>query len=188
MSEPSQLFARLHISRAKYEAFLASPFRVEVDDALMAWLDEASYYGPRITRESVPERASKYATVREWVDDMVAPGIMSMGLGEIPYRNEYDDATQTWTLAALDFSENYDDYIAAAGAMREAARFKDLPGDDGLVVYGYMFGNGFEFAVRIDAGASAFLSEEEAAPLVAQADAVMESLMKQGAARAGEGD
>jgi|SRR5579862_2017870 len=183
MSEPSQLFARLHISRAKFEEFLASPFRIEVDDALMAWLDQAEYYGPRFTRESVRDRATSYATVREWVDDMVAPGIMGF---PTPHRNRYDDQAQTWTLAALDFSENYDDYIAAAGVMREAARYKDRPGDDGLVVYGFIFGNGYSFALEVGEGRSKFLSEDEAASLVAQAERVIDELMAEGAAMAGE--
>jgi hypothetical protein len=93
----------------------------------------------------------------------------------------YDDKTQTWSAAVLDFSENYDDYIAAVAVFREIAKYKDLPGYDCLLIYGFLFENGaVAVALRIQMGASTFLEESEAESLVPEANAAMEALTAQG--------
>jgi hypothetical protein len=185
MSEPYQLYARIRLSRSRFEEFLAAPFPdPSGDPEVLAWLSEAEYYGPRYTPETI--RAQVVAgntTVDAYVESLAAPGAWGISA---PFRNEYDDKTQTWTLAILDFSENYDDYLAAVAVFRECAKYKDLPSDDGLLVYGYLFGNGMPLALRIRMGTSAFIVEDEATPLIEQADAVMEELTAQGAALATE--
>ncbi len=104
----------------------------------------------------------------------------------MPGRNSYDDEAQTWTLAALDFSENYDDYIAAIAVFREVARYKDLPGEDGFLIYEFLFGDKhIVAALRIEMDVSQFLDEGDAEPLVPEADVAMEALMAEGAASAG---
>jgi hypothetical protein len=183
MSEPNQLYARVHLSRAKFDEFLASAFPdPSEDDDVLAWLFEASYYGDRYTPESIRERISSEPTIGQWVEQLVAPAPYGFVM---PARSSYDDASQAWTLAILDFSENYDDYLAAVAAFREIAKYKDVLGDDGMLVYAYMFGNDdVEVALRIETGSSRFLAEDEAAPLVEQANVAMDELKMQGAALA----
>jgi hypothetical protein len=153
---------------------------------MLAWLSKAEYYGERYTPELIRERLASETTVGGWVDRLMAPAPYGFPM---PARNSYDDETKTWTLGALDFSENYDDYIAAVALFRTIANHKDLPGDDGLLIYGYMFGDGgVEVALRIETRASKFLDGSEAESFAAEADAVMEALMAEGAANAAHGE
>jgi hypothetical protein len=101
----------------------------------------------------------------------------------MPSSVNYEDKTQTWTVAVLDFSENYDDYIAAVAVFREIAKYKDLPGDDGLLIYGFLFEDeAVAVALRIEVGASNFLDESESEALVSEANVAMEALTAEGAA------
>jgi hypothetical protein len=116
---------------------------------------------PELIRERVTG-----STVGAWVDQLVAPAPYGFTM---PHRNSYDDASQTWTLAALDFSENYDDFTAAVAVFREAPKYKDLPGTDGMLIYSYMFGDSHpSAALRIEMGSATFLSEREAEALIAE--------------------
>jgi len=185
MSEPSQLYSRVRLSREKLDAFLASPFPDPGgDEDVLAWLENASYYGDPYTPETIRERVVGHATVGDWVNWLMEPALYGIPM---PGSNDYDDAKQTWTLAALDFSENYDDYIAAVAAFREIANYKDMPGsggdqgdesNDGLLIYGYLFeGGAVSVALSIQTGAAEFLDEAQAQPLIIEANAVMEALV-----------
>jgi hypothetical protein len=189
LSEPSQLYARIHLSRERLDELLNGAFPDPSGDAdVLDWLANAEYYGERYTPELLRERVlSDSTTVGAWVEWLMEPAPYGFAT---PARNSYDDATQTWTLAALDFSENYDDFAKAVAIFREAARYKDLPGDDGLLIYGYMFTNDnrVEVALHLQMGASQFLDESDAGALVAEANIVMEELMAEGAANAGNTD
>jgi hypothetical protein len=180
MSEPSQLYARVRISRNRLDEFLRSAFPdPSGDEAVLAWLSKAEYYGERYTPELIRERTGSFSTVGAWIDWLMEPAASL----PMPSRNSYDAATQTWALAALDFSENYDDYIAAVATFREAAKYKDLPGNDGFLVYGFLFESGHvAVALGIETGESRFLEESEAESLVSEADAAMEELIAEGAA------
>lgn len=188
MSEPNQLYARVHISRPKLDEFLASPFPdPSGDDAVLQWLSEAQYYGPRYTPETIREQVvSGRTTIAEWVDELMGPGAWGFPM---PAANDYDDATQTWTLGVIDFSENYDDYTAAVAVFRAIAKVKDLDGDDGLLIYGCIFENdAVNVALRVERGSSEFLDEASAGWLVAAANVTMDALKAQGAAMAGDGE
>lgn len=180
MSEPNQLYARVHLSRAKFDAFLASKFPDPSGDAeVLAWLSEASYYGDRYTPELIRERISSEPTVGEWVERQLAPAPYGFVM---PARSSYDEASQTWTLGVLDFSENYDDYLAAVAVFREVAKYKDVAGDDGMLIYACIFANDdVEVALRIEAGSSRFLTEDGAAALVDEANVTMDELKLEGA-------
>jgi len=154
------------------------------DADLLRWLADAEYYGDRYTPELIRERVATDMTVGAWVDELMAPAPHGVAM---PARNEYDGESQTWTLGALDFSENYDDYITALGIFREVAKFKDLPGDDGFLIYGFLFEDGrVVAALQIGTGASQFLEEGSASALVSEADVMMEALMAEGAAGASD--
>ena len=185
MSEPSQLYARLHLSRSHYEDLLASPFPDPSGDrAVLDWLATAQYYGERYTPATIRERLSGNTTVGAYIEDLMGPGVMGFPM---PSRNEYDDKTETWTLGVLDFSENYDDYLAAVAVFRMAASFKDLPGDDGLLIYGCLWeDDAVSVALRVDMGASEFVAEDDAGWLVDAANVTMDELKAEGAALASE--
>lgn len=168
MSEPCQLFARVRLSRPQLDRFLNSAFPDPVGDAdVLAWLSNASCYGERYTVDSIRERFRDVSTVGAWIDELMHPTC------------RYDDTTQTWTLAVLDFSESYEDVTAAIAAFRAIARFKDLPGDgDGMLIYGYMYEHGYVVtALGIERGVCRFLDDGAPKGLTMQADAAMESLL-----------
>ena len=183
MSEPSQLYARLHLSRHRLDEFLETTIPDPSGDAeLLAWLADAEYYGERYTPDLIRKRVDAGTTIGAWVDDLMTPAPHGVVM---PARNVYDEESQTWTLGALDFSENYDDYLTALAVFRAAANVKDLAGDDGFLIYGYLFEDSHVVAaLQVAMGASRFLDEESAAPLVAEADVTMEALMAEGAAGA----
>jgi hypothetical protein len=186
MSEPNQLYARIRISRPRLDEFLRSPFPDPSDDAaVLAWLSTASYFGDRYTPEKIREQVvSAATTVGAWIDWLMSPAPYGFPM---PSANEYDDSTQTWTIGVLDFSENYDDYTAAVAVFRAVTAFKDVPGDDCMLIFAFLFGSGeAEVALRIDSGASEFLDESAAAEFIPEATAAMEALMAKGAAQAGE--
>lgn len=180
LSEPRQLYASVRLSRAKLDAFLASALPDPSEDReVLAWLDTACYYGDRYTPELIRERISSQPTVGEWVDELLAPAHYGFAM---PSRNSYDDASQTWTLAVLDFSENYDDYLAAVAVFRQIAKYKDLTGDDGMLIYAHLFDEDDhpEVALRIGPGSATFLDESTAASLISDANVAMEALMEEG--------
>lgn len=183
MSEPSQLYARLRISRPRFEEFLASAFPDPSGDAgVLAWLAEAQYYGPRYTPEKIRANVvNGNTTIGAYVRALAEPGPWGFPM---PHRNAYDDATQTWTLCILDFAENYDDFIAAVAIFRAAATFKDVAGDDAMAIYGYIFESGLTVALRVCMGESRFVPESEAAELIEEAGATIQALMDEGAAMA----
>jgi hypothetical protein len=185
MSEPNQLYGRIHISRERLDAFLASRFPDAAADAgLLEWLEGAEYYGERYTPALIGERVDVDGTVGEWVDDVTEPATHGIVM---PSSNVYDGTTQTWTLAVLDFSENYDDYIAAVAVFRAVAAYKDLPSDDAFLIYGYLFeGGAVAAALRIRAGEATFVPEDDAAAFVAEADEAMEALVEEGGEDADE--
>lgn len=147
---------------------------------MLAWLASASYYGDPYTPDSIRERVGGDATIGSWIDGLTTPAAFGLVM---PSRVSYDDAAQTWTVAVLDFSENYDDYIAAVAVFREIAKYKDLPGDDGLLIYGFLFENeAVAVALRIEMGASHFLDKSASETLVPEANAAMTTLTAEGAA------
>jgi len=185
VSEPSQLYGRVRLSRAKFDELMASAFPDPSGDAgVLAWLEKAQYYGERYTPELIRERISSEPTVAEWAEQVAAPAPYGFTM---PARNSYNETEQSWTLAVLDFSENYDDYLAAVAVFREAARFKDLPGEDMMLIYGHLFEDDHpSVALRIEQGSSAFVDPDDAGPLVEEANVAMEALIEEGQRLGGE--
>ncbi|PZU93182.1 MAG: hypothetical protein DCE90_16750 [Pseudanabaena sp.] len=104
MSEPSQLFVQIQISKSAFDQFLLhkvvppSQFRDWED-----WLSMAEYYGSKISNETVDTFSRWGFTVDSWLRDWTEGKHSSV-------INQYDE--QTWTLAVTDFSENYREFIA----------------------------------------------------------------------------
>jgi hypothetical protein len=72
----------------------------------------------------------------------------------------------------LDFSENYDDYIAASALFGEVAKCEDLPGDDGFFIYGFLFEDQHvDVARRIRVTSTRFLGDADVEPFVSEANA-----------------
>ncbi len=140
MSEPSSLYMRVHLTAGNLEAFQSSRLRAPSSYSdWLAWLRTRTFYG-EITASDI-ERMDP-------ARDAGAPEIQSVGeyLALLcqdptasPSQTHYDPATQTWTLCVMQLSENYNDLIVALSILRGVSAYKDLPGDDFILIYPYLW-------------------------------------------------
>ncbi|MCJ1880173.1 hypothetical protein [Pseudomonas nitroreducens] len=135
MAEPCQLYLKVAISRFRFEAFLSQ----EAGSAacfgdLERWLDGDHHRRGGLTWSELCE-LGQGTTAAAWVAGW------SRHLRS-PAWNHYDDATQTWSLGVLEFTERRDWIIGAINVLRRIAEYKDLPDTDYLLIYEYLFGKG----------------------------------------------
>lgn len=172
MAEPCQLYLKVAISRDGLENFLHQ----EAGSAacfqdLEPWLDHDRYRRGGMTWHELCE-LGQGTTAAAWV----------AGWGRhqrSPAWNDYDDATQTWTLGVLEFSQSREWIVGAVNVLRRVAQYKDLPGTDYLLIYEYLFGKGcVVVTVELTPGASRILQEPPPPRLTAEADLMMNSLLR----------
>jgi hypothetical protein len=169
MSELSSLYARVRLSEAALRAFVESrPARTAAYGDWRGWLDRASFHGTISDAEITAMPAGAEPSVRAVLDALCRP------LDESS-RERYDPVTQTWTLAVLQFSENYGDFIDTLTIIRAIAAYRDLPGDDAILIYPFLWGGEPEAYLRIAEGTSHF---EPQAPgdVIAEANACFQQL------------
>ncbi|MCJ1885659.1 hypothetical protein LNN38_12455 [Pseudomonas sp. LA21] len=172
MAQPCQLYLKVAISRPNLEAFLHS----EADSAscfddFEQWLDINRRWRGNMTWHELCE-LGQGTTAQAWVDGW------SRHLRS-PAWNLYDEATQTWTLAVLEFAESREWVIGALNVLRRIADFKDLPGPDHLLIYEYLFEQGnVVAAVELLPGQSRILPHDPPAGLTVEADRVMGRLLR----------
>jgi len=94
-----------------------------------------------------------------------------------PSRSDYDTESQTWTLCIPQHSENYGDFIRELAILRTVAQYKDLPGEDFILIYPYFWGGSPNTFVTIHQGSS-ILKNEAPAQAIAEADAALQSLIR----------
>lgn len=165
MSEPSSVYARVHLSAPALGAFMESLLARPATYAdWRGWLDRASFHGTISDVEIAAMPAGAEPSVRAVIDALCRP------VAYEPAREHYDPVTQTWTLAVLQFSENYYDFIDILTIIRAIAAYKDLPGEDVLLIYLYLWGGDPEAYLRIAEGASHF-APQTPGEVIAEADA-----------------
>ncbi|WP_008319579.1 hypothetical protein [Leptolyngbya sp. PCC 6406] len=156
MSEPSQLFVQIRISKGAFDQFLLhkvvppSQFGDWED-----WLSTAEYYGDKITNETV-DKFSRWgfavgSWLRDWTEGKYTDSVI----------NQYDEQTRTWTLAVTDFSENYREFIINLNVIRQIALFKDISSKDYVLIIPFFFGSGTETpeaVMEIAENSSVFIS------------------------------
>ncbi|WP_447746519.1 hypothetical protein [Pseudomonas nicosulfuronedens] len=172
MAEPCQLYLKVTISRTRLEDFLSQ----EASSAacfrdLELWLDSNPQRRGGLTWTELCE-LGQGTTAAGWV----------AGWGQhqrSPAWNHYDDSSQTWSLGVLEFTESRDWIVGAINVLRRVAEHKDLPGTDYLLIYEYLFGKGSVVAaVELAPGASRILEEQPPPRLTAEADMMMNSLLR----------
>lgn len=175
MSEPSSLYIRVTLSEAAMSSFRQSPLALpgEYHDWL-AWLGTQSFYG-EITDAGVKEldqnpciRPKDMATAGEFLDFFAEDTAGT--------RITHDADTGLWTLRMLEFSENYYDFIETLAILRALAKFKDLPGEDFVLIFPYLWGDEPTVYLSIRQGSSELVSEppEES---IAEGKVAMKALM-----------
>lgn len=172
MAQPCQLYLKVSISRPNLEAFLQSEAgSADCFDDFERWLDLNRRWRGNMTWRELCE-LGQGTTAQAWVDGW------SRHLRS-PARNLYDEVTQTWNLAVLEFAESREWVIGALNVLRRIADFKDLPGPDHLLIYEYLFEQGNVVAtVELLPGQSRILPGEPPAGLTVEADRVMGGLLR----------
>ncbi|QRY79292.1 hypothetical protein JVX91_27630 [Pseudomonas sp. PDNC002] len=166
------MFLKVAISRASLEAFLRSEAgSAESFDDLRCWLTGNPRWRSDLTWDELCELGqgtTAEAWITGWRDHRRSPA-----------RNDYDERTQTWTLAVLEFAESCDWVIGAVNVLRRVANFKDLPGTDYLLIYEYLFEQGEVLAaVELTAGRSRLLRDTPPDGLLTDADRAMGALLR----------
>ena len=153
MSEPSSLYLRVTLTQENLEALMASRVARPTDyDDWLAWLATKKMYGS-ITADDIAKFGTSNAqTFGAYINALT----QEMWAGA---RAQYDAAAQRWTLGVLQLSENYREFIEALAILRAAARFKNLAGDDFILIYPYMWGDTPNAYIELAQGTSRFISE-----------------------------
>lgn len=172
MAEPCQLYLKVSISRSRLDEFLCwEAGSAACFGDLEHWLDDNHHCRGGLTWGELCE-LGQGTTAAAWV----------AGWGQhlrSPAWNHYDDATQTWSLGVLEFTESRDWVLGAINVLRRVADFKDVPGTDYLLIYEYLFGKGSVVAaVELMPGASRILQEQPPLRLTAEADLMMSKLLR----------
>lgn len=147
MSEPDSLYLRVRLSKTAYEQYLASPAaNAGAFSDWMEWLSRAEMYGPPFTPEKI-DQIGRRAGTRSVAQEIDAWTANTWAMA----KSIYDEATETWRFGVLQFSENYQEYIALLPPFRAVCRFKDRPGADFMLLYSHFWDPGcytalFEFS------------------------------------------
>lgn len=135
MSESSSLYARVQLTESALHAFLESkPALPRQYHDWREWLSSKQYYG---------EISDASIQAMEHIEGTTVGNTLALWLQK-PYEGlgqaSYDAATQRWILGLLDCLENYKDFILVLSLLRAISHYKDLPGDDFILIYPYMGG------------------------------------------------
>ncbi|MCP8463264.1 hypothetical protein NK553_04805 [Pseudomonas sp. ZM23] len=172
MGEPCQLYLRVAISRERLDEFLRSEAGAATEfEDLRQWLqDHRKWRTPFTWPElcELGEGTCAAAWITGWRGHLRSPAC-----------NHYDEATQTWTLAVLEFADSLDWIVGGINVLRRIADFKDLPGTDLLLLYEYLFEQGeVVAAVELTIGHSRILPGEPAPGMLTEANRAMNALLR----------
>jgi hypothetical protein len=154
MSEPSSLYARVRLSQAAFAAFQSSTPKLPSDyHDWLPWLANRQFYG-EITEADIYElnhgnAATVDGALLAWME------YPDLDLNQ----TSYDPESQTWRIGVLQCSENYYDYMLVLSFLRGIAAFKDLPGEDFILITPYLWGGPPEAYVVVTPGSSRFNAE-----------------------------
>ncbi|KIU46526.1 MULTISPECIES: hypothetical protein [Pseudomonas] len=163
--EASSLYFRCNITPAQYQAAVTSPAAGagEFDD-WQQWLDAAEVHGVRDLDQKAPENAVALGDLLQgWVDCMYG-SLM-----------QYDEASQVWQFALVEFTNNYGEMIQLLAPLRQMAKYAKPESDSFLLVYSYIWGDGDNAFLTLGQQRSQFASGPSPEQR-AEADGVLEGL------------
>lgn len=152
MSEPSSLYVRITLTEKNFEAFCQSqPVAPSFYQDWQGWLTTQKFYGAitdeRIAALSVAPSPSLGEYLAQLVQDIYAG----------PAQSTYDPVAKRWTLAVAQLSENFFDFIEELTLLRSVAQYKDLPGEDFILIYPHFWGGDPQAYLVVTEGHSAFV-------------------------------
>jgi hypothetical protein len=134
MSEPNSLFARIHLSKERFETFLAAPPKPPVLDANWTnWWNTRKMYSPHPLSENdlyAYNAASNKAILDGWMENKNTGTFY-----------DYDETGQTLNLGLIFFSENYGEMIPMLSFILSLAEYKENNPDDFCIVFPFFWGD-----------------------------------------------
>lgn len=147
MSDISQLYFKIKLSKQALQSYLthttASPIELP---GLSAWLDQQRYEGVEVYLDDIEDNCSQELLVMNWLKSYCDE---QNSVAQEPYINHYDEMSQTWTFALLEFSDNIYEMVTALYVISEIARFKDIESDDCVMIIPYLNGEGTENPIAV---------------------------------------
>ena len=140
MSEPSSLYIRVKLTQESLEVFKASPLAAPSRYSdWRPWLDSRKFHG-EITDEDIqnmnPSNEIARFPVHTFGDYL---SLLSQDTSAAPVQSRYDASSNTWTLCVMGLSENYKEFILVLALLRGIELYKDLPGEDFILIYPYFW-------------------------------------------------
>ncbi len=140
MSEPSSLYVRVRLTEKKFEEFRNSPLVAPNHyNDWRSWLSAKKFYGEITDAEvqamtpSTEVEGSKVKSVGEYLSLLLQDPYAG------PSQSLYDVSSNTWTLCVMGLSENYKDFILALSILRSIEEYKDIAGEDFILIYPYFW-------------------------------------------------
>lgn len=152
MSEPSSLYVCVTLTQKSFAAFCQSqPVAPHFYKDWQGWLATKKFYGA-ITDEQIAALSAAPVTS---LGDYLTSLVQDIYAG--PAQSVYDPAANRWTLVVAQLSENFIDFIEALTPLRRVAQYKDLPGEDFILIYPHFWGGEPEAYLVVTEGNSAFV-------------------------------
>ena len=133
MSEPNSLFAKIHISKNKFDAFLSSkPQTPTLDNDWKEWWASRKMYGKSELQEQ---------NLVCYIDETNGAIINSLvEAKEYLAFSEYDDQHEIWNFGVIMFAENYLDMIPGIAFIKSVSEFKNENNEDFAIIYNHFWG------------------------------------------------
>lgn len=134
MSEQNSLFAKIHITKSNFDAFLkAKPITPELDNDWVEWWNTRVMYGKADLQQKdlyCYEKLSNESIINGWKEEK-----------ESVTFSDYDSEKEIWHFGIIMFSENYYEMIAGFAFLKSVAGFKNENKEDFAIVYNYFWGD-----------------------------------------------
>lgn len=134
MSEPSSLFAKIHISKDSFDNFLkAKPTTPKLDNNWIEWWNCKEMYGKTDLQERdvyCYEKPTNESIINSWKE---AKHTFTF--------SDYDLGNEIWHFGIILFSENYSEMIPGLAFIKSVAEFKKEHDNDFAIVYNYIWGD-----------------------------------------------
>ena len=142
MSDVSQLFLKIKLSKQALQEYLSHTTSSPVElPGLINWLHQQRLNGIEVYIEDIEEQCSSQLKVMNWLQSYCTEQNSAI---QEPYINHYDEISQTWTFALLEFSDNIYELVTALYVISEIAHYKDIESDDFVMIIRYLDGMGTE--------------------------------------------
>lgn len=134
MSEPSALFAKIHISKEKFAEFLkGKPAKPSIDDDLLAWWESRKMHSKSaLTEKCFFENTlpTNEEVINSWKEEV-----------ETITFSDYDPVQELWIYAINLFSQNFLEILPTLIFLKSVESYKQANDDDFAMVFDYFWGD-----------------------------------------------